>query len=88
MAVMGWQWPAQTSFEQEFLTQLLTESLALKGVYRLKGVFCLQTGDALFFNGSDGQLQTHVGTWSMESRLEIIGLSQAPWEQSLKINAL
>lgn len=88
MAVIGWQWPAQTSFEQEFLTQLLTESLALKGVYRLKGVFCLQTGDALFVNGSDEQLQTHVGTWSMESRLEIIGLSQAPWEQSLKIYAL
>ncbi|MEO9655410.1 CobW family GTP-binding protein [Marinomonas sp.] len=88
MAVMGWQWPAQTSFKQAFLIQLLTESLALKGVYRLKGVFCLQTGEALFVNGADGQLQTHVGTWSMESRLEIIGLSQASWEHSLKINAL
>lgn len=88
MAVMGWLWPAEKRFEQQSLTQLLSESLALKGVYRLKGVFCLQTGEALFVNASDGQWHTHVGRWTGESRLEIIGLCQAPWEQSLNIHTL
>ena len=84
MQVLGWKWPTEERFDKEEVMASIKSMANLQGVYRIKGVFIMSLGDALFVNASQGEITLSAFPWSESSRLEIIGDVEGTWPFSCK----
>lgn len=84
MQVLGWKWPKEERFDKEEVMASIKSMANLQGVYRIKGVFIMSLGDALFVNASQGEITLSAFPWSESSRLEIIGDVEGTWPFSCK----
>ena len=73
MQVLGWRWPLDDRFSEEEVTSMIRSIAGLEGVYRIKGVFSINTTEALFVNVSRGEMTLNVSLWTKTSRMEVIG---------------
>lgn len=85
MKVMGWQWPQGGFFDEPLLADGLEALIRDKGIYRVKGVFALDPKQALFVNGSRGDLSMKMSPWDQASRFEVIGLDENEWAHYLSL---
>lgn len=79
MQVVGWQWSKTHYFDADAVTTAVNEMLKLDAIYRIKGVFVTQSGQAIFVNAARGALTTSQAMWPQDSRLEIIGAVAEDW---------
>lgn len=79
MQVVGWRWPDFNCFDKENMTSIIQDMSKPNGVYRIKGVFVINSSEALFVNVSRGEVVITISPWQGGSRLEIIGGIEDDW---------
>jgi G3E family GTPase len=79
MQVVGWRWPISDGFEKEKVASIIQYMSKLNGVYRIKGVFVINSTEALFVNMARGEVVITASPWHEGSRLEIIGGIGGDW---------
>ena len=68
-----------TVFDKDKVTSIIQNMSKLEGVYRIKGVFVINSSEALFVNVARGELVITTSPWQEGSRLEIIGGIEGDW---------
>jgi G3E family GTPase len=79
MQVVGWRWPDFDCFDKENMTSIIQDMSKPNGVYRIKGVFVINSSEALFVNVARGEVVITISPWQGGSRLEIIGGIEDDW---------
>ncbi|MBU1296588.1 MAG: GTP-binding protein, partial [Gammaproteobacteria bacterium] len=79
MQVVGWRWPDFDCFDKENMTSIIQDMSKPNGVYRIKGVFVINSSEALFVNVARGEVVITISPWQGGSRLEIIGGIEGDW---------
>ncbi|QUX91315.1 hypothetical protein CYL31_07730 [Marinomonas sp. A3A] len=79
MQVVGWRWPNSDGFDQDKVASIIQNMSKLNGVYRIKGVFVINSTEALFVNVARGEVVITTSSWYEGSRLEIIGGIEGDW---------
>lgn len=79
MQVVGWRWPNSDGFDQDKVASAIQNMSKLEGVYRIKGVFVINSSEALFVNVARGEVVITTLPWCEASRLEIIGGIEGDW---------
>tara|TARA_R110001606_G_scaffold169507_4_gene314608 strand:- start:363 stop:1385 length:1023 start_codon:yes stop_codon:yes gene_type:complete len=79
MQVVGWRWPNSDGFDQDKVASVIQHMSKLEGVYRIKGVFVINSSEALFVNVARGDVSITTSPWQESSRLEIIGGIEGDW---------
>lgn len=79
MQVVGWRWPSSDDFDKKKVASIIQNMSKLNGVYRIKGVFVINSTEALFVNVARGEVVITTSSWYEGSRLEIIGGIEGDW---------
>jgi G3E family GTPase len=79
MQVLGWKWSKEEGLDEKEVISSIKFMANLEGVYRIKGVFVIRMGEALFVNVSRGEIALSVSPWCESSCLEIIGSVEGRW---------
>ncbi|MEP3350865.1 MAG: CobW family GTP-binding protein [Marinomonas sp.] len=88
MQVLGWRWPIEQHFNEEALQSTIEGMSILKGVYRIKGVFSIDSTEALLVNVSRGEVSFTKTPWQETSRMEVIGNLESNWPVKVNIQGL
>lgn len=88
MQVLGWRWAIGNYFDEQSLTSTIEEMSSFEGVYRIKGVFQINTEEAVFVNVSRGEVTLTKSNWQETSRMEIIGDVENDWSNRINMESL
>ncbi|MEO9273833.1 CobW family GTP-binding protein [Marinomonas sp. 5E14-1] len=84
MQVLGWRWPIEQRFNEKALQSTIEDMSILEGVYRIKGVFSIDSTEALLVNVSRGEVSFTKTPWQETSRMEVIGNLESNWPVKVK----
>ncbi|ETX10291.1 hypothetical protein MUS1_15350 [Marinomonas ushuaiensis DSM 15871] len=88
MQVLGWRWSLGHSFNEKSLKTIIEKISAFEGIYRIKGVFSINSNEALFVNASRGEITFTRSKWQETSRMEVIGNVEGNWSNEIKMEQI
>ena len=86
MQVLGWHWALGEYTDSETLLSMIRLIALQEGVYRVKGVFALNSHEAVFVNVARGEVVSTVAPWREVSKMEVIGSIDEKWPDQVKLS--
>lgn len=86
MQVLGWHWAKGECVGREKLQSMIHLVALQEGVYRVKGVFALNSSEAVFVNVARGEMTSTIAPWQDVSKMEVIGDIDGKWPDKVKLS--